>query len=316
MMLIFDASNVFIRSYSAYPSMTRDGDQIGGCVGFLKTMTRLVRDYKPEKVFIVWESGGSAKRRSIFKEYKEHRRPEKLNRYYEDDIPDSDENYKWQMETLIKMLKNLPACQVYTPDCEGDDVIAYLCKHSFIDIDKMIVSSDRDMYQLLDEHTSSYDLHSKSVVTDEIVFKNHRVRPFNFALVKALTGDKSDNIPGIKGVGPKTVCKLFPQLGNDDKILVQDIIDYSASHRDESKMYARVYEGADILRRNWKLVQLDSTTLSFPQAQVVDNILLNYDPVISKLGLVKDSMKLGIERFNIDEIISDLKYLVSKAKMS
>ena len=124
--LIVDGANAFVRAYCAYPSVSSHGYQLGGYAGFIKSLTRLVSDHAPESVIIVWEGGGSQRRRKIFPDYKMNRRPWKLNRFYADDIPDSDENRVHQMIALVKFLKCLPIWQLYADDAEGDDVIGFL----------------------------------------------------------------------------------------------------------------------------------------------------------------------------------------------
>ena len=100
--LIIDAMNLFTRHYVAHPAMNSNGEQIGGIVGFLYELCRHIEDTKPVKTIVVWESGGSQKRRNILKEYKQGSRPGKLNRYY-DDIPDTISNRNFQISLLIKI---------------------------------------------------------------------------------------------------------------------------------------------------------------------------------------------------------------------
>lgn len=142
--LIVDSLNLFMRAWAAFPTMSSHGYQMGGCVGFLKVLKRIVSEIQPSKVILAWEGGGSSRRRKLLPEYKEKRRPEKLNRFYGDDIPDTSDNKNHQMVTLINILKNVPVCQVYVSDCEGDDIIAYLCRGPFRKDLKVIASSDKD----------------------------------------------------------------------------------------------------------------------------------------------------------------------------
>jgi DNA polymerase-1 len=274
---------------------------MGGCIGFLKTLRRLVDEQCPSSVYIAWEGGGSAKRRKLFPEYKLNRRPEKLNRFYGDDIPDTDDNRMHQMVTLITMLKNVPVCQLYVSDCEGDDVVAYLCRAKFRNVDKVIASSDKDMYQLLDDNTKIYNLHKKTYVLNEHVLKDFRVTAKNFAIAKALCGDPSDNIPGVKGMGFKTAVKTFPMLGTEDDILLQDVFDYAAAHRDESKSCQRVLDEIDNVRRNWKLVYLDGGMLSNDQAEKIDYVMEGFKPKISQSNLIKQLVAEGIGDFDVDQ---------------
>lgn len=303
---IFDGLNCFLRSYCSYPQLTSNGEQFGGCIGFLKTLQRLCREFQPSKVFVTWEGGGSQRRRSLYSEYKANRKPVKLNRFYEDDIPDTDENKHKQLLTLISLLKNVPACQLYVSDCEGDDVIAYLSRGRFRNEDKVIVSSDKDMYQLLDEKTSIYSLHRKTFVTKEMLFKEYNIKAHNFALAKCLCGDVSDNIPGVKGIGFKTAAKKFSILGTDENVLLQDVINYAESHSDESVVYRRVTEEKDIVKRNWELVYLDGSMLSANQANKIDNTLDTFVPVVNRVGLTKALISAGINDFDVAGFYNDL----------
>ena len=99
--LIVDGMNAFIRSWAAFPTMSAHGYQMGGCIGFLKSLRKLVNEIQPKAIYVAWEGGGSSRRRKIYADYKMGRRPEKLNRFYEDDIPDTEENRKHQLVTLL-----------------------------------------------------------------------------------------------------------------------------------------------------------------------------------------------------------------------
>lgn len=303
---IIDGMNLFVRSYSAFPQMSSHGYQMGGCIGFLKTLQRLSREFQPSKIYVAWEGGGSQRRRKIYPEYKMNRKPDKLNRFYGDDIPDTDENKQHQLVSLLAALKTVPVCQVYVSDCEGDDIISYMCCRPLRQKEKVIVSSDKDMYQLLDESTKIYSLHKKRFVTSQDVFEEYRVKPHNFALAKSLCGDVSDNIPGIKGLGFKTAATKFPFLGNDAEILLQDLLDYAASHITESSAYKRVVESSEEIKRNWRLVYLDGSMLSGDQTMKVENVINTFVPQVNKMGLIKHLIKEGISDFDTEGFFYDL----------
>lgn len=298
--LIVDAMNLFIRSYSAYPTMTTNGEQMGGAIGFLKTLRRVVEESQPKSIIIAWEGGGSTKRRALYSEYKMNRRPEKMNRFYGDDIPDSDENKKQQIIVLLALLKCVPACQIYVSDCEGDDVIAYLVRGPYRDVNKIIVSSDKDFYQLLDDKTKMYSLHKKIFFDANDVLEEFRVTSSNFALAKALCGDPSDNIPGIKGLGFKKVAKLFPMLGTETDCILQDVFSYAASHVDESAIYKRVLESESDIKRNWKLVYLDGGMLAGNQVHQVEHVLNTFKPLSRRMDFMRKLIELGVNDFNIE----------------
>ena len=130
--LLVDGLNVFTRHFVANPTMSDHGHHVGGFVGFLKGLRLLCERIRPSKVVVVWEGGGASRKRAIFKEYKQGRRPQRLNRFYED-IPDTIENRNRQVKLIVDALKNVPVVQMYVSDCEADDVIGYLAKYTFND---------------------------------------------------------------------------------------------------------------------------------------------------------------------------------------
>lgn len=300
--LLVDAMNLFCRSYAAYPAMNSNGESMGGCVGFLKTLSRIVFETQPSAVYVAWEGGGSSRRRSLFSEYKLNRAPGKLNRFYEDDIPDTEENRKHQILVLLEMLKCAPVCQLYASDCEGDDLIAYLCCRPMRNVEKIIVSSDKDLYQLLDDKTKIYSLHKKTFVTQQNVLEEFRVQAKHFAIAKALCGDPGDNVPGVKGVGFKTVSKLFPFLGLEEDILLQDVLNYANAHAEDSRYYKRIVDSSNEVKRNWRLVYLDGSMVPANQQAQNDERIQNFVPKENKVKLVKTLVREGIiNGFDIED---------------
>lgn len=287
--------NVFTRHYVVNPDMTSNGEQVGGVIGSLKFIRKLVYEQSPAKVIIAWEGGGSTKRRAIYSEYKANRKPERLNRFYEDDIPDTEDNRVWQMAQLAKMLKRFPVCQVYVHDCEGDDVIAHLCRHQYKDAKKVIVSNDRDFYQLLDDNTCVYSPQSKRIHTREDVKKEFfGIQPQNFALAKALCGDKSDNIPGVKGLGFKTLVSRIPLFISDAELTIDEVVDYCRVRLDEAKVMKNVVQSDALIRTNWRLVYLGGSTLTHEQASKVDTILAEHTPRMDMLSFMRDLVEVGV----------------------
>lgn len=282
--------------------MSSHGYQVGGIVGFLKTLHKVINDTHPKAIYVAWESGGSSRRRSLFSEYKANRKPEKLNRFYEDDIPDTEENKSQQIRTLAKLLKLLPVCQVYVPNCEGDDVIAFLAKRKFAAAKKLIVSSDKDFYQLLDDSIEIYNLHKKIIIKKEDVIKEYKITPQNFALAKAFCGDVSDNIPGIDGVGFKTLVKRIPLFGSERDVLIDEVIDYCTVNQKKSGVYSKVLESIDLIKRNWQLVYLDSTMISASQISKIEFIVDNYKPSANKVEFMKLLIEEGITTFDVESL--------------
>lgn len=310
--LIVDAYNFFFfRSYCSFPAMDpRTGEHVGGIAGFIKTLSRIVDEIQPSRVFVIWEGGGSSRRRSLYSSYKANRKPGKLNRFYEDDLPDTDENKLTQVKHLVHTLKILPVCQLYVSDVEADDVIAYLVGRHFRDYDKVILSTDKDMYQLLDEKTRVYDLNKKAYVTHETVLKAYNIHPRNFALAKTLCGDGSDNIPGVKGCGFKTVAKRFPFLLQDKDVLLQDVIDFASTRVDEAAVYRNTASSAADLKTYWRLIYLDGSMIPAQSIERLEVIINSYAPELDKLELLKRSVKFGIvNHIDITAVTNSMKFL-------
>jgi len=182
--------------------------------------------------------------------------------------------------------------------------VAFLCRGPLRDRERIIVSADKDMYQLLDEKTKIYSLYRKKFITSEDLFEEFRIKSHNFALAKCLCGDDSDNIPGVKGLGFKSVAKKFPMLGSDDTIILQDLINYS--HTQKGEAYKRVVQNVDVVNRNWQLVHLDGSMLSADQMKRVEHVVDTFEPAVNKMGLLKILVKEGITDFDSEGFFYDL----------
>ena len=217
--LIIDALNMYFRAYIVNPSLSTNGQPIGGVKGFLGILQKLTRETKPDQIVICWDGeGGSTKRKSKDKNYKEGRKPIRLNR----DIRNMSENEEiankiWQQTRLVEMLNNLSIIQLMLPQVEADDIIGYVCNLAeYKDWQKVIVSSDKDFIQLCDEDTVLLRPIQKQVLNSKRVVESYGIHPQNFALARAICGDKSDNLPGVKeALGCQrlpSVCHFWPKI--------------------------------------------------------------------------------------------------------
>jgi len=312
LVLIIDALNLFTRHFVAHPATGVNGEHVGGIVGFLYAITDFAERFKPTRIIVVWEGGGSSRKRSIYSDYKQKRKPEKLNRFYEDDIPDTIENRNHQIAVLVNLLKSVPINQMYIEDCEADDVIGYLSKYKITHSKKLIVSSDKDFYQLLNKKTIIYSPTWKKFVTSKEVSTKFGVSPENFCLAKSICGDPSDNINGVKGVGFKTLAKKFPDIGTTDSLTVDDIVSQCESMIDEGKKLKsiiRISESKDLIKRNWKLIYLDTANLSASQISKINYSFDTFDPARNKIHLMRTLIKEGIQTFNVDRLFLSLNHI-------
>ncbi len=307
--LIVDALNVFIRHYAANPSMNESGEHIGGFIGFLKNIEHLCERTNPSEVIVVWEGGGSVRRRAVLSTYKDRRRPVKMNRYYGDEIPDTLENRNKQISLCVESLGLTPCKQVYIADCEADDVIARAVKYLYPGKRKVIVSSDRDLYQLLNNETIQWSPGQKAFITPKTVLEKFGVSVENFCTAKAFIGDSSDKIAGVRGAGFTSMSKRFPELGHKDHITVSDVICLAQSRSLDKKLklYENILAATDSIKRNWKLMYLDTQNLSATQIQEIDEKIQKNQPSPNKIELLKIFRREDIKNFNVDSFFVTLK---------
>lgn len=306
--LLVDGYGLFIRHYSANPTISENGYHVGGVVGFLKALQFAIQKHFASRVYIVWEGGGSGFRRSLLSSYKDKRRPLRMNQYYEEQIDDTYESRNRQILTLIKLLKHTPFCQLYVPDCEADDIIAYVCRYTHKDENKIILSSDKDYYQLLDDKTWISTTIRKKLIGREDVKDEFGISYKNFALAKAIVGDRSDKIDGVKGAGFKTLAKRFPILADDEDVLLDQLFEY-AEHNSSSKiiLYRRILEGRELIARNWKLIHLDTASLTSQQLSRTRELIENFTPKSNKFEFMRAIIECGLNRFDVDGFFFPMK---------
>ena len=315
--LLVDAYNVFTRHYIANPSMSSHGHHIGGTAGFLKSLQFLTDNFLPSEIVVVWEGGGSSRRRTIFKDYKKGSKPQKLNRFYGDDIPNTLENRNYQISLIIEAIRHVPVNQVYVSDCEADDVIAYLAKYRFSKNRCVIISSDKDYYQLLSKRVIQWSPGQKDFVTSRDVVEKFGMIPENFCVARCFCGDGSDAIPGIKGAGFKTLLKRFPELAGPDFISVDEILRLSQERAPSSKikLYNNINENPDVARRNWKLMYLGTNGMSGSQVQKIEGIIDTFQPVRDKIGLMRIFVREGFLLFDANSFYMTVNSILGQGKV-
>ena len=238
-LILVDGSGYIFRAYYALPPMYRDdGTPVNAVFGFTKMLLKLVNDLKPEYIAVIFDAGRKTFRNDIYADYKANRSepPEEL-------IPQFD-----LVRQATKAL-NLPLCEI--SGYEADDVIATFAEAACNQgQDCLIVSSDKDLMQLVNEHVKLLDPIKNIIIGDEEVQQKFGVLPNRVVDVQALAGDSSDNVPGVPGIGIKTAAELINQYGNLEQLLA------NANNIKQPKRRETLVQFADQARISQQLVQL------------------------------------------------------------
>ena len=278
--LIIDGLNTFLRAFTMINHINPDGHHIGGLTGFLKSIGYAIRMADPTKVVIVFDGvGGSNARRNLFTAYKVNRNVNRMTNYsIFQSKAEEQESINNQMERLIQYLKCLPITVVSIDGLEADDIIGYLATKFQVHEDTQkvtIMSADKDFLQLVTDKVHCYSPTKKKVYTPKDVLEEFGVTSQNFLNYKVLMGDSSDNIPGVSGLGPKKLFKLFPELAMDAQLTVEGIITKAAENINENKLYLSVVERRHQLFINHQLMSLNGSFLSPENKQLVKDAFTN-----------------------------------------
>ena len=309
-LLVIDALNMYFRAYIVDPSLSTNGQPIGGFKGFLKILNKLVRETKPNKIVICWDgAGGSQKRKSINKNYKEGRKPIRLNRDIRN-LSESEEiqNKIWQQTRLIEYLNNTPIIQLVSEGVEADDVISYvnnMPEHR--GWQKIIVSSDKDFFQLLDDETILFRPVQKEILNSKRIVEKFGIHPNNFAMARAIAGDKSDNLAGIAGVGLATIAKRFPFLREEKSYTIDELVEFCESEEDKLKVHTSIIEDKSTIEHNYKLMQLYSPSMSIQFKQKINSIVNDFKPEFNKTGIRTMLIEDGAGETNLADLFQNFR---------
>ena len=202
-LILIDGSAYIFRAYYGLPPMNRaDGTPINAVFGFTNMLVKLIEDFREEKMIVVFDAARENFRNKIFKDYKANR-----GETPEDLIP--------QFEIIRKCVDAFQIPQIEIEGFEADDIIATYCELSQkAKIQSIIVSSDKDLMQLVNENVTMLDpMKNKKIGIDQVIEK-FGLPPEKVIQIQALTGDTVDNIPGAPGIGPKTALTLIEEFGD------------------------------------------------------------------------------------------------------
>jgi DNA polymerase-1 len=317
--VVIDALNMFIRNYIVNGMISSNGNPIGGAVGFLNSLKKVMRESKPDQVVICWDgAGGSQKRRETVKEYKQGRKPIRKNYEVEGmSVQSQKENMVWQQQILMEMLNEMPIMQLVLDRVEADDIIAMITQSPrYKGWQKVIVSSDKDFLQLLDGETVLYRPIQKKAWTKQTVIDEYGISPENFVIARAIAGDKSDNLAGIQGAGLKTISKRLSFLCEDKMHTLDTVYDHCTNIDSKLKFFERIVEGWDTVETNYKVMNLTPPSISVQGRQKINYAVENFQLELNATGLKKASVSHGFGSYNWVEMLTMFRGMIEKSKQS
>ena len=313
-LLIIDGLNMFLRNYIVNPALAPNGHPIGGCIGFIKSLQKVCGMFTPDEIIIAWDGhSGSSKRKEMNKGYKDGRKPVRFNRRMVE-LNESEQkiNKAEQYVKLVEYLNETPTIQIVVDYVEADDIIAYACGHTkYREWDKYIISSDRDFFQLLGNGVYLYRPIQKKLVDKASLMDEHGIHPNNFALARAIAGDKSDNLPGIPRAGLKTIKNRFSFMGNEEVQTVETLAEHCRNVDKPVKLHTNILAGLDLIESNYDIMQLYKPVMSGTSRQKVEFALNNFEPEWNKIKFQKYLMRDGQITINLEKLFFNFKQIIS-----
>ena len=274
--LLVDGENLYKIGYTGVKGMHYDGNNIGAIYHFINTLRRFLEEHNSDKVIICWDGdSNSSVRKQLYPNYKANRRKGMDEESYE--------SYLTQKQRVKQYLEEVFVRQVEVDKTEADDVIAHYCKIA-INEEIIILSSDKDLTQLISEKVQIYSPIKKEYykLGDKISINKVDIPHENVLLCKVFTGDKSDNISGIEGLGEKTLVKLFPQM-QTKSCTIAEILDNARLIGQEKKV-PKVIEniltgksklsilGEEFYNTNLKIVDLSNPLITDEGKELVEQM--------------------------------------------
>lgn len=294
--LLVDGDNLMKIGFHGAKSYFNDGSHVGGVYHFINTLRKFLEEHNHDKVVVFWDGdSNSSARKKIYPRYKENRRTEVLDY--------KAESFFKQKNRVKQYLEEIFVRQVVIDNNEADDLIAFYCKISK-DEKIIIFSADKDLTQLISDNVTIYSPVTRTYIKkgDKVLINKVEILHENVLICKVFTGDKSDNIDGIEGLGEKTLVKFFPEL-QEKPCTIEEIL-VNAGNIEQKKPIKSLSNiltgktkngifGEEVYRINELIVNLKNPLIDDEGKELVSQILNDViDP--TDRGY-KNLMKLMIE---------------------
>ena len=246
-LMLIDGHSILNRAYYGLPALTgEDGTPTGALYGFLNIMFKFIDEEKPEYLAVAFDVSEPTFRHKMYDGYKGTRKP-------------MDPELKIQVPLIKDILRSMNIPVIEKAGFEADDIIGTLAKSYAGDGRPVtIVSGDKDLLQLVDKNITMKNPKTSrgqtTVVnyTPEDIKEEFGVSPHEFILLKAIMGDSSDNIPGVKGVGPKTAAPVVARYHT-----LENVIDHIEDLKPDG-LRKKMEAGVDSIKISYKLAEIDT----------------------------------------------------------
>ncbi|MGP1833839.1 DNA polymerase I [Shewanella frigidimarina] len=244
-LILVDGSSYLYRAYYAPPHLTNSkGEATGAVYGVVNMLRSLLSRYSPSHIAVVFDAKGKTFRNDMYGEYKAQRPP----------MPDDLRN---QIEPLHRIIHAMGLPLISISGVEADDVIGTIALQASKEGRATLISTgDKDMAQLVNEHVTLINTMTDTIMGPEEVKTKYGVGPDRIIDFLALMGDKSDNIPGLPGVGEKTALAMLLGMGSVENILADPQSVVEVGFRGSKTMPAKIIENADMLKLSYALATI------------------------------------------------------------
>ena len=270
-LILVDGSSYLYRAYHALPPLTTSsGIPTGAVKGVIAMMRRMLKDFPQSTVVVVFDAKGKTFRDELYGEYKSHRPP----------MPD---DLRQQIEPIHQIIRAMGLPLLIVDGVEADDVIGTLAVQAAAQQQDVVISTgDKDMAQLVGEHVTLVNTMTETNMDRQGVIDKFGVPPELIIDYLALIGDKSDNIPGVPGVGEKTALGMLQGIGGLDAIYADLEKIRELGFRGAKTMPEKMDEYRDLADLSYQLatiktdISLDETIESLVHGEVDNETLLDW----------------------------------------
>lgn len=311
---LVDGSGYIFRAYYAVAPLSNDsGMPTNALLGFTRMLMKLLKDVSAKYIAVTFDMAGPTFRHEMYDAYKANR-----GECPEDLVP--------QMPYFRSIVQAMGITSCEKQGVEADDIIATLCR-CFPEHPITIVSGDKDLTQLVNDRVTVWDAMRDRTFQPESVQTKFGVAPEQIIDFLALTGDSSDNVPGLKGVGPKTAAKLLNEGGTLEELLKNPskVLEIQGL-RGREKLRSQLESSADVVRLSKELVTLDSVVEPFSAIRDIDQFAwsqanmeqltplfeeLSFHRLLAEFSPKSGGQKLEEKSYSIVEDLSSFSELLS-----